>query len=137
MGQQLKPIFIFPFISLWNFKYLCNGNKINVKDNAINISAKFQLYPPYSFWEVDFFLRKFSLLVAGQTNQIERFGQKVYEPRHEKTCLAIWEQQRCRSACTYLSHGNKKNNIFTEANVINISAKFQLYPSYRFVRVDF
>ena len=55
--QQLKPIFIFPIISLW--KLSCHSNQsayataINnntlVEANAMNISAKFQLYPPYSF----------------------------------------------------------------------------------------
>ena len=49
-----------------------------VEANAMNNSAKFQLYPPYGFSGVDFliFFRKFSLFVAMDTNQIERFGLK-------------------------------------------------------------
>ena len=30
-------------------------NNIFIEANIINNSAKFQLYPPYSFWGVDFF----------------------------------------------------------------------------------
>ena len=55
-------------------------NNIFVEANAMNISAKFQLHPPYSFWGVDF-LKHFlqiGLSVAMTINQIERFGQKVY-----------------------------------------------------------
>ena len=86
--QQLQQNFIFPIISLW--KPRCHSNQsvyaAAVKNNnfleanAMNISAKFQLHPPYSFWEVDFFniFRKVSLLVTMTTNPIERFGQKVY-----------------------------------------------------------
>ena len=36
----------------------------------MNISAKFQLHPPYGFWGDDFFPRKFSFSVAMATNQI-------------------------------------------------------------------
>ena len=32
------------------------NNNDFVEANAMNISAKFQLYPPYSFWGVDFFI---------------------------------------------------------------------------------
>ena len=48
--------------------------------NVMNISAKFQLYPPYGFWVDDFFyfFLKFSLLVAMAINQVQRFGQKWY-----------------------------------------------------------
>ena len=35
-----------------------------------------------------------------------------------------------------MSNGNK-NIIFVEANVINISEKFQLHPPYGFRKVDF
>ena len=44
----------------------------------MNISAKFELHPPYGFWD-DFFVyifRKFILSIA--TNQIQRFGQNLY-----------------------------------------------------------
>ena len=42
----------------------------------MNNSAKFQLYPPYSFGGVDFLIvfRKFNLSVVVATKQIERFG---------------------------------------------------------------
>ena len=39
-------------------KCICNSNKniMFVEANAMNISAKFQLYPPYSCWGVDFLI---------------------------------------------------------------------------------
>ena len=46
----------------------------------MNISAKFQLHPPYGFWG-DYFLiffRKLNLSVAMATNQIQQFGQNSY-----------------------------------------------------------
>ena len=53
-------------------------NNIFVETIVRNNSAKFQLYPRNSFWGVDFwiFFRKFCLLVAMVTNQIERLQQK-------------------------------------------------------------
>ena len=41
-------------------------NNVLVETNAMNISAKFKLHPPYSFWGVDFLniFRKLGLLVA-------------------------------------------------------------------------
>ena len=46
-------------------------NLIYVEDNNTNIYAKFQLHPPYDFWEEDtwiyfifFFFRKFNISVA-------------------------------------------------------------------------
>ena len=95
--QQLKPIFIFPIISL---TLSCHSNQIAcatattkkkkkkkkkkrtifVEASAMNSSAKFQLYSPYKFWGVDFLIfsqiRKFNLSVVLATNQIERFGSK-------------------------------------------------------------
>ena len=54
-----------------------NKNIIYVEANVMNIYAKFQLHPPYGFWEEDFwiFLKifKFSLSVAMATNQNQRF----------------------------------------------------------------
>ena len=51
-------------------------NYLFVEGNAMNISAKFQLYPSYSFDLIFyFFFHKFNL-VAMATNQIERFGLK-------------------------------------------------------------
>ena len=55
-------------------------NNIFVEANVMNMSAKFQLHPPYDFWE-DFwiFVWKFTLYVAMATNQIQQFGQSSYE----------------------------------------------------------
>ena len=46
----------------------------------MNISAKFQLHPPYGFRGDIFliFFCEFILLVAMATNQIQRFGQNSY-----------------------------------------------------------
>ena len=46
----------------------------------MNISTKFQLYPPYGSEEMIFvhFFRKFKVSVALATNQIQRFGQNSY-----------------------------------------------------------
>ena len=43
--------------------------------------AKFQLHPPYGFWEEDFLniLRKSTLFATPTTNQIHRFRQKSCE----------------------------------------------------------
>ena len=56
-------------------------NIIYVEANVMNMYAKLQLHPPYSFWKEDFwiFFRKFTLYVAMATNQIQRFGQNSYE----------------------------------------------------------
>ena len=55
-------------------------NIIYVEANVMNIYAKFQLHPPYGFWEEDFwiFFSKFGLSVAIATNQNLRFGQNSY-----------------------------------------------------------
>ena len=52
-----------------------------VEGNVLSKYAKFRLHPPYGFWEEDFltFLRKLTLFAALTTNQIHRFGQKLYE----------------------------------------------------------
>ena len=46
----------------------------------MNISAKFQVHPPYGFWGEEFwiFFCKFILSVAMATNQIQQFGQNLY-----------------------------------------------------------
>ena len=62
-------------------KFNClDKNAIFVEANVMNISAKFQLYPPYGFWGEHFSIlfRKFSLSVVMATNQIQLFGQKWY-----------------------------------------------------------
>ena len=48
-----------------------------IRDNSV----KFQLFPPNSFWGVDFliFFQKFTFYVAMATNQIQRFGQNSYD----------------------------------------------------------
>ena len=61
----IKANFHFPIISLWklschsNQSTFCNGKKKQqqfVEAHAMNISAKLQLYPPYSFWGVNFYI---------------------------------------------------------------------------------
>ena len=49
--------------------------------NVMNMYAKFQLHPPYGFWEEDFLIifQKFTLDVAMATNQIQLFGQNSNE----------------------------------------------------------
>ena len=51
-----------------------------VEANVMNISVKFQLHSHYGFWGDDLLIifRKFSVSVAMQTNQIQRFGKKSY-----------------------------------------------------------
>ena len=46
----------------------------------MNKPAQFQLYPPYSFWGVEFLIcfRKFNLSIAMAAIQIARFGLKWY-----------------------------------------------------------
>ena len=72
------PITIFPIISLKKLKVaIAIINNVFIEANMImNSSAKFQLYPPYSFWGVNFlvYVCKFNLLVAMATYPIERFG---------------------------------------------------------------
>ena len=48
-------------------------NNSFVEANVMNMSAKFQLHPPYDFWGEDFwiFVRKFTFYVAMATNQIK------------------------------------------------------------------
>ena len=127
----------------------------------MNITAKFQLHPPYGFWGDDFvyFLRKFSLSVAMATNQIQRFGQNYVFGRGllDKHLWFFWPKylQRDSNKCQFsflplqingnfklpsqrkhMSNGNK-NIIFIEANVMNISAKFQLHLPNGFWGYDF
>ena len=55
----IKANFHFPYNkSMENLSChsnLSNKNNVFVEANATNISKKFQLYRPYSFWGVDFF----------------------------------------------------------------------------------
>ena len=50
-------------------------NLIFVEANIMNISAKFQLHPPYGFWGDDFLIL---FLSAMATNQIQQSGQNSY-----------------------------------------------------------
>ena len=81
----------------------------------MNISAKFQLYPSYSFRGVDFFnnFRKFSFLVTMTINQIERYRQKVY----------IWKRTTQQ---IFLQHF--RQNICNEI-AINANFHFSHYKS--------
>ena len=62
--------------------------------------AKFQLHPPYGFWEEDFWIifRKFTLYVAMATNQIQRFGQNSYESY--RTTQGIFLQKKILNICS-------------------------------------
>ena len=55
-------------------------NIIYVEANVMNIYAKFQLNPPYGFEKniFEYFFRIFSLSVAMETNQNQRFRQNSY-----------------------------------------------------------
>ena len=57
-------------------------NTIYVEANVMNIYAKFQLHPPYGFWEKKIFeyfcFWKFSLSVAMAPNQNQWFWQNSY-----------------------------------------------------------
>ena len=61
---------------------MSKGNKNISFEEAyvMNISTKFQLYPPYGSEEMIFihFFRKFKVSVAMAINQIQRFGQNLY-----------------------------------------------------------
>ena len=80
----IKTYFHFSHYKLsYQRKHMINGNKKKtnfIEANVMIISAKFQLHPPYSFWGNYFliFFRKFSLLTAMETNQIQQFGQNSY-----------------------------------------------------------
>ena len=46
----------------------------------MTITVKFQLHPPYGFWEdaFEYFFRKFNVSVALVIYQMQRFGQNSY-----------------------------------------------------------
>ena len=67
----IKACFTFPitYRSMetklsWQWKHISNGNKntIFIEANVMNISAKFQLHPPYGFCGDDFFYTFFTNL---------------------------------------------------------------------------
>ena len=124
----------------------------------MNISAKFQLHAPYG---CDFliFFRKFILSVDLATNQIQRFGQNlcliedysrnISENFCQNNCSEIeikayFHFSHYKSVEIIRCHSEKstwataiKNIVFVEANVMNISTKFQLHPPYGFWGEDF
>ena len=134
-----------------------------IEANIINNSAKFQLYPSYSFWGVDFlkyFFTNLTFRLPIGNQQIERFGLKWYawwrttqQTFVQNFCQNICNEiainlnfhfSHCKSMETLSCHSNQsawataiKNNIFVEAIVRNNSAKFQLYPPNSFWGVDF
>ena len=81
MRQQLKPICILPITSLENLGCHRNqstaikNNVIVEAINAMNSTAKVQLYHPYDLWGVDFLniFRKISISIAMTTNEIVGF----------------------------------------------------------------
>ena len=56
-------------------------NILYVETNVMNMYAKFQFHFPYSFWGEDvwIYIKKFTLYVAMETNQIQRFLKNLYE----------------------------------------------------------
>ena len=57
-------------------------NAIYVEADVINMFAKYQLHPPYGFWEEFFYhFRRLhiTLFVDLASNQIQQFRQKSYE----------------------------------------------------------
>ena len=139
----------------------CNKKHHFVEANVMNISAKFQLHPPYDFWGDDFwiFFREFILSDAMATNQIQWFGQNscLVEDYSRNISVKLlskylqWDGNKSpfslfpyKSMETLSCHSNQnawataiKNNNFVEAIVRNNSAKFQLYPPNSFWGVEF
>ena len=74
------PTVTFPIVSQWKVAIAMKALKILifVAANIMDISAKFQLHPPYGFRSDFFNFCKFSLSVAMATNQIQRFGPNSY-----------------------------------------------------------
>ena len=71
--QKWMPIPTFPIISVWKLFKSCHSNEstlattknaIYVEANVMNIYAKFQLQPPYGFWEEDFYIFFFFKILA-------------------------------------------------------------------------
>ena len=56
-------------------------NILYVETNVMNMYAKFQFHSSYGFWGEDFwiYIQKFTLYVAMETNQIQRFRKNLYE----------------------------------------------------------
>ena len=122
-------------------RQFCRGS---CYEHLCNIWQSFSFIPHIAseelFWTC--FL-KFSLWVAMTTTQIERFGQKNMFGRgplnkyFRKLLLKYlqWDKTMEILSC----HSNKstsatalKNILLVEANVMNVSVKFQLYPQHGF-----
>ena len=110
-----------------------------VAANAMNITAKFQLYHPYVSWGVTFsnIFRKFSHLVA-------MFGRGPLNKHFWKTCQNICSEIAIK-AYFHFSHYKSMENLSFHSNkstlamaiknivlVMNISAKLPLHPPYGF-----
>ena len=129
----------------------------------MNISAKFQLHIPYGFWGDDcfIFVRKVSVSVAMTTNRkmeiwkhflclVEDYSRNISEKLLSK--YLQWDRNICliplshyksiENICCHSDESTwataiKKNKMFVEANVMNISTKFQLHPPYGFWGEEF
>ena len=76
--QQLKPIFIFPIISLWHSNQSAYATAVFFFFRR-GFLQSFSFIPHIASEELIFnIFRKFGLLVAMTTDQIGRFGQTVY-----------------------------------------------------------
>ena len=102
-------------------------NNIFVEAIVRNNSAKFQLYPPNSFWGVYFliYFRKFTLFVDMVTNQILRFWTKfvwIVEDYSRNISVKMskylqWDSSKCqfsffphyKSMATTSCHSNQRS----------------------------
>ena len=128
----------------------------------MNISAKFQLHPPYNFWGDDFWFFFFANLYFWLPWQpikfrgLTKFICLVEDYSRNISVKLLSKYLQWDSNIGPLSHlplqvnGNFschsnestwaraiENIIFIAANVLNISAKFQVHPPYGFWGVDF
>ena len=127
---------------------------------VMNISAKFQLHAPYGFWFFNIFCTNLSFRLPWQPikfsglDKIHMFGRRLLKDHFWKNfCQNICSEieikayfhfshykstkiRSCHSDESTWATAIKKHN-FVEANVMNISTKFQLYPPYGFWGEDF
>ena len=138
-------------------------NIIYVEANVMNIYAKFQLHPPYGFWEEVFFFNIFSTNLAfrlpwqpikiSDLDKIHMVGRGLLQKHFCKKKIKYLQKHKInanfhfshfKSMETLSCHSNEstwvttiKHIIYVEANVMNIYAKFQLHPPYGFWGEDF
>ena len=134
------------------------NNTIYVEAYALSMYVKIQLHPPYGLCEEDiliFFknspfmshwqpiklsdLGKRRIKRGGLLNKyisLKKFKYLQCESRNGQFPLSHYT---CKSMGTISCHSNQssyptgmKNIIYVEANVINMYAKYQLYPPYGF-----